>query len=180
MKRSEPKKLSSPVGERDHRRGPVDAPVTLVEYGDYECPDSFNAFRSVKEVQEHLPGRLRYVFRNFPLPKKHPHAELAAQAAEAAAAQGKFWEMYDALFEHQSALETGDLARYAESLGLDRERFGKELEERSHAGRVRDDVRSGLESGVGGTPTLFINGVHHDAPYDADTLAEAIVRAGGG
>lgn len=173
------KKLSLPVGEHDHRRGAAGAPVTLVEYGDYECPDSLASHRSVKEVQERLPGRLCYVFRNFPLTEKHPHAGLAAEAAEAAAAQGRFWEMYDTLFEHQRALEPGDLLRYAEDLGLDRKRFEKELEERAHAGRVREDVHSGLESGVGGTPTLFINGVHHDAPYDPDTLAEAIERAGG-
>ncbi len=173
------KKLSTPVGERDHRRGAAGAPVTLVEYGDYECPDSFRSYRSVGEVQRRLPDHLRYVFRNFPLTEKHPHAGLAAEAAEAAASQGRFWEMYGILFENQRALEADDLLRYAEDLRLDRERFEKELKNGTHAGRVWEDIRSGLRSGVGGTPTLFINGVHHTGPYDPDTLAEAVERASG-
>ena len=179
MAASESKKLNFPVGDRDHYRGPAGAPVTLVEYGDYECPDSLNSYRSVKEAQKRLPGQIRYVFRNFPLTEKHPHAGLAAEAAEAAAVQGKFWEMYDTLFEHQRALEAEDLVRYAENLGLDRKRFEKELEDRAHAGHVREDVRSGRESGVGGTPTLFIDGVHHTGPYDPDTLVDAVERACG-
>lgn len=169
-------RLTQPVGERDHAQGPADAPVTLVEYGDYECPHCGRAYPIVKDVQRRLGDRLRFVFRNFPLSSIHPHAEHAAESAEAAAPQGKFWEMHDYLFEHQQSLEDDDLMQYAEGVGLDTDRFVREMEAGAHQERVREDFSSGVRSGVNGTPTFFINGVRHDGSWDADTLVEAIER----
>jgi protein-disulfide isomerase len=157
--------LTPPVSEQDHAIGAADAPVTLVEYGDYECPYCGMGYPIVKSVQRALGSQLRFVFRNFPLAEAHPHARQAAQAAEAAAAQGKFWEMHDMLFEHQSALETEDLVGYAESLGLDVARFARELESGTYAKRVRDDFRNGVKSGVNGTPTFFVNGDRYEGPW---------------
>jgi protein-disulfide isomerase len=150
--------LTPPVSERDHATGSEDAPVTLVEYGDYECPYCGMAYQVVKSAQRELGKQLRFVFRNFPLAEAHPHARNAAQAAEAAAAQGKFWEMHDALFEHQSALEAEDIIGYGKSLGLDMAQFARDLKDPTYAKRVREDFRSGVKSGVNGTPTFFING----------------------
>jgi protein-disulfide isomerase len=174
-----PARLVSPVGDRDHAQGPADAPVTLVEYGDYECPHCGRAYPIVKDVQRRLGKRLRFVFRNFPLANMHPHAEHAAEAAEAAAAQDHFWEMHDALFEHQQALDDGHLAAYAAAIGIDRARFERELSTHVHAKRVRDDFLSGVRSGVNGTPTFFINGVRNEDSWDADTLTEALKAAAG-
>src|SRR2546423_14708391 len=154
--------LTPPVSEQDHAAGPDDAPVTLVEYGDYECPYCGMAHPIVKRAQRELGNRLRFVFRNFPLAESHPHARLAAQAAEAAATQGKFWEMHDMLFEHQDALEAEDLLGYAKSLALDTAKFARDLEAGTYAKRVRDDFRSGVRGGVNGTPTLFVNGKRFD------------------
>jgi protein-disulfide isomerase len=145
--------------------GPHDAPVTLVEYGDYECPHCGRAHPVVKAVQRELEGQLRFVFRNFPLAEAHPHALVAAQAAEAAGAQGRFWEMHDLIFENQDALELADLVGYAESLGLDTRRFEADLEAGTFAKKVRDDFRSGVRSGVNGTPTFFINGARYDGSW---------------
>jgi protein-disulfide isomerase len=167
-------RLTPPVGEQDHVAGPPDAPLTLVEYGDYECPYCRMAYPIVKAAQRELGDRLRFVFRNFPLAEIHPHARHAAQAAEAAAAQGKFWAMHDMLFEHQDALEDADLVRYAELLGLDADRVARELNAGTYAKRVRDDFRSGVRSGVNGTPTLFVNGERYEGSW-ADE--EAFVRA---
>jgi len=169
--------LTLPVGERDHRQGPDAAPVTLVEYGDYECPHCGRAYLIVKEVQARLGERLRFVFRNFPLTQSHPHAQHAAAAAEAAAAQGRFWEMHDLLYERQEALEDRDLEQYAAELGLDTVRFAAELAAQTHAPRVREDFMSGVRSGVNGTPTFFINGVRHDDSWAADTLTAALGAA---
>jgi formate-nitrite transporter family protein len=157
--------LTPPVSAQDHAAGPDDAPVTLVEYGDYECPYCGMAHPIVKRAQQELGNRLRLVFRNFPLAEAHPHARQAAQAAEAAAAQGKFWEMHDMLFEHQDALEPQDLVGYAQSLGLDITRFERDLEAGTYAKRVRDDFRSGVKSGVNGTPTFFVNGERYDGSW---------------
>src|SRR6202521_5290345 len=143
--------LTPPVSARDHVAGADDAPVTLVEYGDYECPYCGMASPIVKTAQRELGGQLRFVFRNFPLAEAHPHARMAAQAAEAAGAQGKFWEMHDMLFEHQDALEPEDLVSYAKALGLDAQRFAHDLEAGTYEKRVRDDFRSGVRSGVNGT-----------------------------
>ena len=170
-------RLSIPVNNADHSQGPVDAAVTLVEYGDYECPYCGRAYRIVKEAQQRLGGQFRFVFRNFPLRSTHPHAQHAAEAAEAAAAQGLFWEMHDALFESQSALTDRSLLRYASELGLDEQRFMADLSTHVHASRVHDDFLSGIASGVNGTPTFFVNGVRYDDSWDVDTLTEALRRS---
>jgi protein-disulfide isomerase len=166
--------LTLPVGDRDHIQGPAEAPLTLVEYGDYECPHCGRAYPIIKEVQRRLGKQLRFVFRNFPISNLHPHAEHAAEAAEAAGAQKHFWEMHDAIFEHQSALDDRHLAAYAAAIGLDVPRFERELSGHVHAKRVREDFLSGVRSGVNGTPTFFINGIRHDDSWDPDTLTEAL------
>jgi len=169
--------LTLPVSERDHAQGPADAPVTLVEYGDYECPHCGRAYPIIKQVRRRLGARLRFVFRNFPLRESHAHAEHAAEAAEAAGAQGKFWEMHDRLFERQFALDDDYLVEYAADLGLDAARVARELAAGTHAPRVREDFRSGVTSGVNGTPTFFINGLRHDAPWEVEPLVAALERA---
>jgi protein-disulfide isomerase len=168
-------RLVLPVDGRDHVRGPADAPVTLLEYGDYECPHCGLAHPIVNEVQQRLGRQLRFAFRHFPLAEIHPHAEMAAEAAEAAGAQGRFWEMHDLLFKNQDALNDTDLLRYAEVLGLELTRFVNELADRTWEPRVREDFMSGVRSGVNGTPTFFVNGVRHDGPWDADSLIEALM-----
>ena len=170
-------RLTIPVGESDHAQGPETAPVTLVEYGDYECPSCGAAHPIVKELLARLGRDVRFVFRNFPLSTVHPHAERAAEGAEAAGAQGRFWEMHDLLFENQDALDDEDLVRYAVALGLDDRRFATELASRAHAARVRADFLGGVRSGVNGTPTFFINGVRHDGSYDLGTLLTVIEGA---
>jgi Na+/H+ antiporter NhaA len=158
---------------RDHVRGPDGAPVTLVEYGDFECPYCGRAERVIRDLLVDR-GDVHYVWRHLPLSDVHPHAELAAEASEAAAAQGAFWEMHDRLLDHQGALTPEDLARYAEEIGLDADRFCDELERHVHAARVEEDVDSADLSGVRGTPTFFINGKRHDGAYDIDTLSDAV------
>ena len=167
-------RLAVPVGESDHVQGPATAPVTLVEYGDYECPFCGQAHPVVKELLERLGSQVRLVFRNFPLATAHPHAERAAEAEEAAGAQGQFWAMHDMLFENQNALDEEDLVRYAAALGLDESQFGADLAGRAYAARVREDFMGGVRSGVNGTPTFFINGRRHDGPFDFDSLLVAI------
>src|ERR1700674_5534510 len=157
--------LTPPVSARDHAAGPDAAPVTLVKYGDYECPYCGMAHPIVKAAQRELGDKLRFVFRNFPLAEAHPHARIAAQAAEAAGAQGRFWEMHDMLFEHQDALEPQDLVGYAKSLGLDIPQFERDLKAGTYEKRVRDDFRNGVKSGVNGTPTFFVNGERYDGSW---------------
>ena len=169
--------LKPPVGPKDHMQGPPDAPVTLVEYGDYECPYCGEAYPVVKALQERLGDQMCFVFRNFPLTQVHPHAEEAAEAAEAAGAQGKFWEMHDLLYENQDALEPEDLVQYARALKLDLKRFVLEMREHVYVERVREDFRSGVRSGVNGTPTFFINGARHNGPFDLVSLLAAIEEA---
>ena len=169
--------LALPVGARDHTQGPADAPVTLVEYGDFECPHCRQAYPIVKEVVSRVGPCLRFVFRHFPLTQTHPHAQHAAEAAEAAGAQGAFWQMHDRLFERQFALEDDNLIEYAQELGLDADRVAGELAAHTHKARVRDDFMSGVRSGVNGTPTFFINGVRHDQSWAVDSLTAAIERA---
>jgi protein-disulfide isomerase len=164
--------------DRDHIQGRPDTAVTLVEYGDYECPYCGEAYPIMKEVQARMGERLRFVFRNFPITTAHPHAERAAEAAEAAASQGKFWEMHDTLYENQRRLRDEDLHAHAERLGLDVAMFDEEMAEHVHAERVHEDFMSGVRSGVNGTPTFYINGVRHDDSYDAETLSAALERAG--
>jgi Na+/H+ antiporter NhaA/glutaredoxin len=162
--------------ERDHVRGPLEAPVTLVEYGDFECPYCGRAEPVVRALLEDF-GDLAYVWRHLPLSDVHPHAQQAAEAAEAAGAQGAFWEMHDLLFKHQHALRLRDLIAYAHELGLDGDRFVEDLRRHSHAGHVAEDVDSADLSGVSGTPTFFINGHRHHGAYDIDTLAAAVRAA---
>jgi Na+/H+ antiporter NhaA len=167
--------LSAPVDpERDHIRGSDDAPVTLVEYGDFECPNCGQAEPVVRELLNEFGGDLRYVFRHLPLSDVHPRAQLAAEAAEAADDQGAFWEMHDLLFEHQDALEPKYLVGYAEQLGLDVDRFTEQLRRHEHAGRIASDVDDADLSGVSGTPTFFVNGLRHQGAYDIDTLTAAV------
>ena len=170
--------LTMPVDNaRDHIQGPADAPVTLVEYGDYECPYCGAAYPIVKEIQARMSKRLRFVFRNFPITTSHPRAEQAAEAAEAAATQGKFWPMHDLLYENQRHLRDQDLRAYAAKLGLDVKRFDNELAEHAHAQRVHEDFLSGVRSGVNGTPTFYINGARHDGSYELEPLLRAVEQA---
>jgi Na+/H+ antiporter NhaA len=163
--------------ERDHVRGPMEAPVTMVEYGDFECPYCGQAEPVVRELLRDF-GDVRYVWRHLPLSDVHPNAQLAAEASEAAARQGAFWEMHDLLFDHQDALEPSDLMGYAEQLGLDAERFTNDVREHEGAAQIAEDVDSADISGVSGTPTFFINGQRHYGAYDIDTLSKAVVTAG--
>ncbi len=163
--------------EYDHIRGPDDAPVTLVEYGDFECPYCGQAESAIRELLAAHGDDVRYVWRHLPLTDVHPTAQLAAEASEAAAAQGRFWEMYDTLLAHQDELSPRDLARHAASIGLDVERFREALRRRDYAGRVSEDVASADESGVSGTPTFFINGRRHYGVYDLDALTQAVGAA---
>jgi Na+/H+ antiporter NhaA len=166
--------LAIPVDpERDHIRGPTEALVTLLEYGDLECPYCGQAERVIRELLSDF-GELRYVWRHLPLNDVHPNAQLAAEAAEAAAAQGRFWEMHDTLFSHQDALRLRDLLGYAEELGLDLERFREHLRKRKGAPRIAEDVESADLSGVAGTPSFFINGRRHYGAYDIQTLSQAV------
>src|SRR5436309_10487718 len=167
-------RLTIPVGPKDHVKGPADAPLTLLEYGDFQCPYCRQAYPIVKQVQEQLGARLRFAFRNFPLTRIHQHAQHAAEAAEAAAAQGAFWQMHDRLFERQFALDDDHLIEYATELALNAERIRGEVEAGTYAGRVRDDFMSGVKSGVNGTPTFFINGVRYDESWDRDSLLGAL------
>jgi Na+/H+ antiporter NhaA len=168
--------LADPIDpEVDHVRGPDEARVTLVEYGDFECPHCGRAEPVVRQLLQRFGGELRFVFRHLPLVDVHEHAELAAEAAEAAGAQGKFWEMYDKLLAHQDALEMKDLEEYARRVGLDVERFSADLESRRMALRVARDLSSADVSGVAGTPTFFINGRRHYGAYDIRSLSTAIV-----
>jgi protein-disulfide isomerase len=166
--------LTPAVTERDHAAGSKTAALTLVEYGDFECPYCRQAFPIVKELQREVGDRLRFVFRNFPLTKIHAHAEHAAEAAEAAGAQGAFWQMHDRLFERQFALDDDNLVEYAAELGLDADKLRGALAAGTYRSRVRDDFMSGVKSGVNGTPTFFINGVRHEGSYDMASLLAAL------
>jgi protein-disulfide isomerase len=173
-----PSDLSLPVSpERDHILGPRDAPVTLLEYGDYQCPYCGMAHPIVKELLRQKESEVRFVFRHFPLANIHPHAELAAEAAEAAGAQRKFWAMHDTLYEHQERLDPAALLVYAQALGLDLDRFGADLQTHAHARKVAEDFMSGVRSGVNGTPSFFINGHRHTGPWDFPHLLAAVEAA---
>ena len=168
-----------PVRARDHVRGPEDAPVTLVKYGDYECPYCGELHPVLNELQEKMGERVRFVFRHFPLDSAHPRARGAALAAEAAASQGRFWEMHDLLYENQDELGEEDLSRYAATLGLDLGRFEEDLANDDHAWRIEEDRLGGDRAGVGGTPALFLNGVRYRGPMDLDGLLAAVEDAAG-
>lgn len=166
--------LTLPVSPDDHIAGPTNAPITLVEYGDYQCPDCGRAYPIVKEIQRRLGDRLRFVFRNFPLTEIHPRALPAAAAAEAAAALGAFWPMHDLIFKHQDALEDADLLAYAIQLDLDPDAFVAALASPTIPDRIRRDFSSGIRSGVNGTPTFFISSHRHDGPNDLESLLTAL------
>jgi protein-disulfide isomerase len=174
---SEQIQLAVPVTNRDHARGPADAAVTLVEYGDYECPHCSRAYPIVNEIRDRLEDDLRFAYRHFPLTEIHPHAEVAAEAAEAAGAQKHFWEMHDMLFENQDRLAEPDLVHYARLLGLDVHTFERELIAGTYANRVAEDFLGGVRSGVHGTPTFFINGIRHEGSYDLPVLLGAVLAA---
>lgn len=167
-------RLLLPIRSFDHAHGPEDAPYTLVEYGDYECPDCGRLYVILRDLQREIPSRLRVVFRHYPLSGIHPRAQQAAEAAEAAALQGKFWEMHTLLFERQEALQTRDLIRYAGELGLDVERFRNELKHQTYRDRVRADFIAGVQNGVYGTPGLFLNGARYDGDWDRETLVNLL------
>jgi len=169
--------LKNAVSPNDHIQGPASAEVTLVEYGDYECPHCGRAYPIVKRVQEHFGDGLRFVFRNFPLSEMHPNAESAAETAEFAATEGKFWEMHDALFENQNDLGDELYSELAKEFGLSPKSLHSALKSGKFEDRVRTDFNGGVRSGVNGTPTFFIDGRRHDGPFDFEDLVEAIEDA---
>ena len=171
---TESPRLTVPVSERDHAEGPATAPITLVEYGDYECPFCGAAYPVVKRLQKSLGKNLRFVFRNFPLTNAHPHALMAAEAAEAAAILGKFWPMHDIIYERQYRITSEALAAWAHELGLDDAKLQEALEHPEIDKRIKEDRSSGIRSGVNGTPTFFINGVRYDGPPDYESLLAAL------
>ena len=170
--------LAIPVSERDHRQGPATAAVTLVQYGDYECPYTRLSTTIVRAIQQQLGEQLRFVFRNFPLTEIHPHALHAALAAEAAAAQGKFWQMHDSIFHHQHTLEDADLEQFAEAVGLDLQQYARALADQRARARIEEEVDGGERSGVQGTPTFFINGALYRGSWEQDALLPALQAAG--
>lgn len=172
-----PFQLTPPVQSFDHSRGPDHAAVTVVEFGDFECPNCKQAAPAVKLLLERFDERVRFVFRNFPLAEVHPHAMMAAQAAEAAGAQGKFWEMYDLLFENQTHLKAQHLHSYAERLGLDMARYTAEMDDEIYLQRVREHMESGRQSGVRATPSFFVNQRLHDVSFGLRALFDAVEEA---
>jgi len=166
--------LTPSVTDRDHVQGPDDAPLTLVLYGDYECPYTRKSLPAVHALQQRLADQLRFVFRNFPLVTIHPHALRAAEAAEAADAQGQFWVMHEELFRHQRELSDTSLHEYAQALSLDTPRFAQDMATHAQLDRVRADVESGIASGVQGTPTFFINGRRYLGSYELEALQTAL------
>ncbi len=164
--------LKPPVSEKDHLQGNRAAPIELLEYGDYQCPHCGRAYPIVKDIQQKMGDKLKFVFRNFPLAEMHPDATSAAIAAEAAAEQGKFWEMHDILFEHQSRLDDSSLIKYAEKIGLDLKKFEQDFDRQEIQDKVTDDFESGARSGVNGTPTFFINGKKYSDSWEEGVLLE--------
>jgi len=177
MSDSPPSELTIPVTERDRIRGRASAPLTLLEYGDYECDYCGRAYPIVRALRDHFGDRLRFVFRNFPHSNIHPHASLAAQAAEAAGSQGKFWEMHDLLYEHQTDLGASDLAHYALQVGVELYHFQADLSADRYAPKVSTDYEGGIASGVTRTPTFFINGIRYAGPTDVAAMTAALNAA---
>ena len=165
------------VTAEDHVLGPAAAAVTIIEYGDYECPFCRGAARDVHRLLDEYPGRIRLVFRNFPIPQLHPHAEQAAEAAEAAAAQGRFWEMYELLLRDGARLDLDALLGYADRLGLDVSRLRSEMAGNVYAARIERDVREGIQSGVNATPKFYVNGQRIDGKVPLEGLFEAVEEA---
>jgi protein-disulfide isomerase len=169
--------LANPVSAADHVQGAADAKVTLLEYGDYQCPYCGAAYPVIKAVQKRLGAKMRFVFRNFPLNQAHPYAELAAESAEAAGAQGKFWEMHDALYENQAQLGEPLIEALVKRLKLDANQFETDMETRKYQSHVKRDFMGGVRSGVNGTPGLFINGERYDESWDEESLSAALLKA---
>ena len=170
--------LSPPVGAADHVVGAADARVVLVEYGDFQCQYCGMAYPILERIRRRLGGELRFVFRHFPLHQIHPEARHAAEAAESAGAQGKFWEMHDTIFQNQGALDDASLVHYAKLIGIDADAVARDLATGAWTKRVRDDFRSGVRSGVNGTPTFFVNGRRYDGPWaDEHRFRDALERA---
>ena len=172
------RKLTVPVSiGLDHIRGSVNAPITIVEYGDFECPYTGGAYPVIKELTKQFNEKIYFVYRNFPLNDIHPHAQHAAEAAEAAAAQDKFWQMHDYLFEHQKALDDTHLLEYAKDIGLNIDRFKKEMSGHVYAPLISKSLKSGIDSGVEGTPTFYINGERYEDSWDLDTLSSFVKKS---
>ena len=172
------RKLTVPVSiGLDHVRGSVNAPITVVEYGDFECPYTGMAYPVIKELMRQFNEKIYFVYRNFPLNNIHPHAQHAAEAAEAAAAQDKFWQMHDYLFEHQKALDDNHLLEYAQNVGLNIDRFNKEMSGHVYTPSINKSLKSGIDSGVEGTPTFFINGERYEDSWDLDTLSSFLKKS---
>ncbi len=167
--------LTPPVSEMDHCQGSKDALVTLVEYGDYQCPYCGQAYPIVKKLQEEFGDKLEFVFRNFPLTEIHEYSFHAAESSEIADEYGKFWEMHDMLYQNQDNLQDDNLIMMASKLGIDSEEFSKKLQAEEKAKKVKDDFMSGVESGVNGTPSFYINGYKYEGPWDYENLKSAIV-----
>jgi len=177
MQRSQPFTLAVPVNHTDHILGPASAKVTIVEYGDFECPSCGQAYPAVKILLKRFGDRVRFVFRHFPLLEVHPHAELAAEAAEAAGAQHKFWQMHDLLFENQLHLKANNLRQYAQRAELDLERYDYEMKEHLYLQRVHEHIDSGVKSGVRSTPGFFVDGAVEDVSFGLDRLEKAVKAA---
>jgi protein-disulfide isomerase len=170
-------KLTVPVAPVDHTIGEPHAPVTVVEYGDFECPNCKQAAPAVKLLLQRFESRVRFVYRHFPLVEVHPHALLAAEAAEIAGGQGRFWQMHDLLFDNQLHLKPPQLHHYAEQLGLDMARYTAEMDDHIYLQRVREHMQSGSESGVRATPTFFVNGTIHDVSFGLRSLFDTVAAA---
>jgi protein-disulfide isomerase len=167
-------KLNPPVTKKDHSQGPEQAPLTLVEYGDYQCSHCGEAYPIIKRIQKKFSKQLKFIFRNFPLSEAHEYAFQAAMAAEAAARQQKFWEMHDALYEHQAFLEKEDLIKYAKKLGLALKEFENDIQDKSLGDKIEADFESGIRSGVNGTPSFYINGFKYEGDYDFESMTEIL------
>lgn len=174
---NETNQLIPPLSDRDHVRGSLNAAITLMKYGDYQCPQSSQSHAIVKAIQQQLGERLCFIFRHFPQTQMHAQAERAAESAEAAAAQGKFWEMHELLFTHPEALEDGDLVGYAAQLGLDMPRFLREMAEHAHRQRIQEDINSGRGNGVEETPTFFI-GLRYEGTQNLHSLLLTLLENG--
>lgn len=173
-------KLAGKVSARDHSRGSPLAKTTLVAYGDFASPACFQTYRTVKKIQKQMGTKLRYVYRSFPQPEQFLHSEQAAEAAECASSQGKFWEMHDSIFESQAGTDEAQLSRRASEAGLDLLRFRREMRARVHAGKVKSTRDGGVRSGVAAAPTFFINSIRHDSSFGLATLLAAVQAASGG
>ena len=169
--------LKIPVTKADHIQGDDNAPITLVEYGDYQCPYCGEAYPIVKKIQKHFGNRLRFVFRNFPIVDSHPYAGIAAIAAEFAAKHNKFWEMHDMLYEHQQALDLPDLLNYMKSLGLPVNEFQEAIQNETYNNKIENDFMGGVRSGVNGTPGFFINGTFYNGSFEYEDLLDALNKA---